>query len=259
VPAPDWFDDPLWTFVDVDGSEVRVSRRDAINLLATYDVNYVSQVAVPATPPPAPPAVASAPSGNPVASAPAPVLLGAAPPRARRAERRPRERELLADNRPIVVSPANAAHRLFGEAPPPGSGRNTNYAIEAGSAPVATLNAPELSDANARVLLELSGISFGLVPSSGFAVYLDCAGRAASADPVGLIDIFGATHHNTMAGMPAGKAAQRFDVTTIVRQSPGPFTLRVEPYDLLVTKAGTPLRARADQVHIGAVRFIVVS
>ena len=63
-----------------------------------------------------------------------------------------------------------------------------------------------------RVLLELTDISFKLVPSSGFAVFLDCAGRAAKTDPVGLIDIFGATHHGmeTMAGMNHLKATQRF-------------------------------------------------
>ena len=266
APSSGWFDDSLWTFVDADGSEVRVSRRDAINLLAAYDVDYSAQLAVPAAPPPPspppPPPVASGP-GAPAAAAP--VMVGAAAPetarRAARAPHRRREREILADNHPIVVSPANAAHRLFGEPPPRSARGSTGYATETTPPSTPTLNAPELAEANARVVLELSGISFTLVPSSGFAVYLDCAGRPPSADPVGLIDIFGATHHKAMAGMPGmpAVAAQRFDVTAIVRQSPGPFTLRVEPYDLLVTKSGTPLRARADQVHIGSVRFVVVS
>lgn len=269
APAPDWFDAPQWSFVDADGSEVQVSRRDAIGLLAAYDVDYSGQLAVPSAPPPQ---GVMTPGGGP-SSAAAPPMVGAAPGapetvvatgalRARRTPpRRPRERELLADNHPIIVSPANGAHRLFGEPAPANAHRNTSYTVESKpSAP--TLDAPELSDSNARVLLELSDISFKLVPSSGFAVYLDCAGRPASADSVGLIDIFGATHHGAgmqgMSGMPAMKAAQRFDVTAIVRQSPGPFTLRVEPYDLLVTKSGTPLRARADAVHIGGVRFVVL-
>jgi hypothetical protein len=261
TPAADWFDDPLWLFVDADGSEVRVSRRDAINLLATYDVEYSNQLAVPEAPPPPPP-VASAPAG----SAPMPKAVGAAPPAketvvatgGRRAASRPRERELLSDNRPMVVSPASSAHRLFGAPAPAGAQRSASNATPAEVTPM--LNAPELTDDNARILLELSGIAFKLVPSSGFAVYLDSAGRPASKDPVGLIDIFGATHHGAMAAMPGmSKATQRFDVTAVVRQSPGPFTLRVEPYDLLVTKSGTPLRPRADQVQIDAVRFIIAS
>jgi hypothetical protein len=264
VPALHWFDDPLWLFVDADGSEVHVSRRDAVNLLAAYDVDYSNQLIVPEAPPPPPP-----PPPPPVASAPAapmPKAVGAAPSGAeavvttagRRAVNRPHERELLSDNRPIVVSPANSAHRLFGAPPPARAGGNASRVTEGGAAQA--LNAPELSDANARVLLELSGIAFTLVPSSGFAVYLDRAGGPASKDPVGLIDIFGATHHGAVAAMPGmSKATQRFDVTAIVRQSPGPFTLRVEPYDLLVTKSGTPLQARAEQVHIGGVRFIVAS
>jgi hypothetical protein len=267
VPALDWFDDPVWLFVDADGSEVHVSRRDAINLLAAYDVDYSNQLVVPPAPPPPPPPqpVASAPGSGP-AAAPMPKAVGAAPPGAEtvvataglRAARRPREREVLSDHRPIVVSPANSAHRLFGGPPPARARGNTRPTTETAAAQA--LNAPELADSNTRVLLELSGIVFTLVPSSGFAVYLDSAGQPASKDPVGLIDIFGATHHGAMVAMPGmSKATQRFDVTAIVRQSPGPFTLRVEPYDLLVTKSGTPLRARADQVQIGAVRFIVVS
>jgi hypothetical protein len=45
----------------------------------------------------------------------------------------------------------------------------------------------------------------------------------------------------------------------VVRQSPGPFTLRVEPYDLLVTHDGKPTRGRADAVTIGSVRFVVLT
>ena len=157
-----------------------------------------------------------------------------------------------------MVTPHNAGHRLFGEAAPAGNG--TSYARE-GAPRKPTLDAPELSGGTARVLLELSDISFKLVPSSGFAVFLDCAGRSATTDPVGLIDIFGATHHGmeTMAGMNHLKATQRFDVTAVVRQSPGPFTLRVEPYDLLVTHDGKPTRGRADAVTIGSVRFVVLT
>ena len=272
APSADWFDEKPWTFVDVDGSEHALSRRDAIQLMAAYDVSYADQLAVPLAapaPPPPPPAMSAAPSGGgadravvvgsaaPTAGAPKPLTaIAPRPPKARA----PAERELLADNTPIVVTPHNAGHRLFGEAAQAGVGRNTSYALErAPRAP--TLNAPELSNGTARVLLELTDITFKLVPSSGFAVFLDCAGRAATTDPVGLIDIFGATHHGmeAMAGMHRLKATQRFDVTAVVRQSPGPFTLRVEPYDLLVTHDGKSTRGRADAVTIGSVRFVVLT
>ncbi|MEI9887837.1 MAG: tyrosinase family protein [Rhizomicrobium sp.] len=264
APAPDWFDEKPWTFVDVDGSERTLSRRDAIGLTAAYDVDYASQLAVPSPPQPPPPPVASAaPSGGSrdraVATGAAPVMAAAPAPMRKRAKP-PAERELLADNTPIVVTPHNAGHRLFGEAAPPGRRGNTGYAREDGP-PAQALDAPELSDRNARVLLELADISFKLVPSSGFAVFLDCAGRPAAGEPVGLIDIFGATHRGMemMAGMHHLKATQRFDVTAVVRQAPGPFTLRVEPYDLLVSRDGKPTRGRADAVTIGSVRFVVLT
>ncbi|HXC55240.1 MAG TPA: tyrosinase family protein [Rhizomicrobium sp.] len=287
--SQDWFDERPWTFVDADGSDVTLSRREAIELPVAYDVDYGPQLPVPASPPPPPPpksvaaaasgagsadsaAVQAAPAPPPVGAAP-PVALGAAAPsdevvaaegrRTHTARRRPRERELLADSHPITVTPHSGAHRQIGGARSAAAAhRDTRPASEA--APAApTLDAPELSDAGATVLLELSGISFTLVPSSGFAVYLDRAGKPTSADPVGLIDIFGATHHGAgldpMPGMHMIKAAQRFDVTAIVRRSPGPFTLRVEPYDLLVTHDGRSVRGRADAVTIESVRFVVLS
>jgi hypothetical protein len=55
------------------------------------------------------------------------------------------------------------------------------------------------------------------------------------------------------------KAAQRFDVTAIVRQGHGPYTVRIEAYDLLVMKDGKAPRSRPDAVQIGAVRFVVIS
>jgi hypothetical protein len=64
---------------------------------------------------------------------------------------------------------------------------------------------------------------------------------------------------NAMPGMRSAKSVQRFDVTKIVANSSGPFTLRVEPYDLLVTKGGKPGASRTDAVQIGSVRFVVVS
>jgi hypothetical protein len=272
VPSPDWFDEQSWTFLDVDGSERTVSRRDAIALLAAYDADYSDQLAVPqqapAPPPPPPPPAAAAPSGGgdrAVLGARPPMVGAAAPPRRAHRRARPMERELLADNHPMVVTPHNAGQRLFGEAVPPGARGSTSYATQSGPA-APTLNAPELADSGAKILIELTDISFKLVPSSGFAVYLDCDGQTPSTDPVGLIDIFGATHHGAgmnpmtdMGDMHRMKAAQRFDVTAVVRRSPGPFTLRVEPYELLVTHDGKPTRGRADAVTIGSVRFVVLS
>ena len=61
-----------------------------------------------------------------------------------------------------------------------------------------------------------------------------------------------------MAGMAMG-ATQRFDVTRFIRSGIGAFTVRIEPYDLLVTKTGATATQRKDAVHIGAVKFVVVS
>jgi len=62
-----------------------------------------------------------------------------------------------------------------------------------------------------------------------------------------------------MAGMPAASTSQRFDVTRVVRSHAGPFTVRVEPYDLLVTREGAAAARRSDELHIGEVRFVVVA
>ncbi len=249
APSPDWFDAKPWAFVDADGSEVTLSRRDAIALLAGYDVDYPSQLEVPSPPPPPPPPSDEAkPGGGAIGGAAPPAMapMATAPAFRVGARRPPPERELFADRHPLVVTPRSGARRAFGATSP------RHARAENGASP--SLSAPELMNPQATVLLELSGIVFKLVPSSGFAVYLDSAGLPPSNDPVGLIDIFGATHH--MEGMP-GMAAQRFDVTTILRRSSGPFTLRVEPYDLFASRAGAAPRVRTDAVTIGAVRFVV--
>ena len=263
LPPDGWFDERPWTFLDVDGNERTFSRREAMSLPAAYDVDYPQLLTMspPAPPPPAPvesvaPSAAATGGAGRVGAAP-PMLRAAPPPKTAAIRHQAAERELLADNRPITVSPHSAGRRKIASAAPLG----VLGSVE--SKPSSTvLNAPELSDPNAKILLELAGITFQRVPSSGFAVYLD-SGEKLSGDPVGLIDIFGASHMgagmNTMTGMKIAKSEQRFDVTKIVAGSPGPFTLRVEPYDLLVTKAGKPGESRTDTVQIGAVRFVVVS
>ncbi|MBS0471211.1 MAG: tyrosinase family protein [Proteobacteria bacterium] len=241
APSPAWFDERPWSFVDADGSEVSVSRREAIALAASYDAGYTSQISPPLPPPPPPPPPVDSDAGGGPLRAIAPPMVGAAPPP--RPRPRAEEHELLIDRKPLVVSPRRTGRREVG----------------AVSWPAVNLNAPELADSNARVYLELSDISLKLVPSSGFAVYLDIIGEAVSDDPVGLIDIFGATHHGMSPGMPMMKPAQRFDVTGILRRSRGPFTLRVEPYDLLVSPTGRPNRRRSDAITIGSVRFVVLN
>jgi hypothetical protein len=116
---------------------------------------------------------------------------------------------------------------------------------------------PEDAYPNGRIYLELANISFERVPSSGFAVFLD-RGTTHADQPVGLIDLFGATHRR-MGDMVMSGASQRFDVTRFVRGGGGPFTLRIEPYDLLVTRSGRGQTQRRDEVHIGSARFVVVS
>jgi hypothetical protein len=230
LPSSDWFDERPWLFADENGNDVLISRGEAIAMLATYDVDYSNQLALAPVP-----VKAEAPRGG-AASADAPMpSVGAAPQAHRAIPHRPIERELLADANPLTVSPHRAGRRRL--------------------SPTTTLQAPAFAE-GARVLLELADIAFTLVPSSGFAVYLDPEAAAPATEPIGLIDIFGATHH-AMAGMTM-PAAQRFDVTQVLRRSRGPFTLRVEPYSLLVTRDQQPARARADAVTIGKVRFVVL-
>ncbi len=269
MPPDEWFDARPWLFLDVDGRERTVSRREAIALPASYDVAYASQLALPEKRARGSDRSAAATAGHRKTHIAAAGRRGCTHRRrgtqCRAAASRAQavERELLADATPITLTPQHAARRQFGAA----AHRHHHHhgaGKPAGAAPPPALDAPELADESAKVLLELSGISFTRVPSSGFAVYLDSPGKP-SAEPVGLIDIFGATHmgagmqHMTgMANMPA-TAAQRFDVTAIVRGAQGPFTLRVEPYDLLVTKSGAPAAARGDAIRIATVRFVVVS
>ena len=109
--------------------------------------------------------------------------------------------------------------------------------------------------------LELSDIVFTRTPSSGFAVYLAnaddvAAGRQGSF--VGLIDLFGATHAH-VAGMTGMSAVQRFDVTDIVARKGLGLTIKIEPYDLLVSKSGRSAPKRDDAVRIGKVRFVETS
>jgi len=264
LPPDSWFDERPWTFLGVSGNEHTFSRREAMSLLAAYDVDYPQLLTMtPPAPSPPPPPVASAAPGaaetggaGPVGAAP-PMMRAAPPPKTAAIHHHAAERELLADNRPITVSPRSTGRRNIASVAPLG----VLGSIE-GKPSSTVLNAPELSDPNAKVLLELAGIAFKRVPSSGFAVYLDSGGKVSS-DPVGLIDIFGATHMgagmSAMPGMKTAKSVQRFDVTKIVTGSPGPFALRVEPYDLLVTKDGKPGASRKDAVQIGSVRFVVVS
>ncbi|MBV9045164.1 MAG: tyrosinase family protein, partial [Alphaproteobacteria bacterium] len=199
APTQDWFDERAWMFLDEDGREVTVSRREAIEMVATYDVSYPAQLAVPRST--APPVLAAAPPAPPTTSAepeaepppplpPPPPPVGAAPPGGDRVIitgsargggrlggpshggtrlrlREPVKRVLATDNRPLIVSPRSSGLRLFGGpaprvgAAPGGANRATETAPSGGGASAGmTLNAPELSDPNAKVLLELADISF---------------------------------------------------------------------------------------------------
>jgi hypothetical protein len=196
--------------------------------------------------------------------------------------------ELAADNAPIDVTPNGAVTREVGEQQPvraghhhhavsPGGSGNEEMqnerpeVLSGGAAPPSPpmvgsasplprqgIAAPISPPRNAtRVLLELSDISFARAPSSGFSVFLSTPDNPQGA-LAGLIDLFGVTHKD-VSGMGGMTATQRFDVTRIVRQSRGPFTIRVAPYDLVVAKSGAAPRKRADGIRIGSVRFVAVS
>jgi hypothetical protein len=208
------------------------------------------------------------------------------------------DRELVADETPVVASPkkpgvhavaqpvtALAGNRLLASppvqtvtaVPPP---RATEPVQEQAVAPppppapaqgapkppgaVLSEIEPAVTGANApprRVILELSDIAFKLVPSSGFAVYLASADDVAAGRRgtfIGLLDLFGVTHGH-VAGMEGMTAVQRFDVTRLVAREGLALTLRVEPYDLLVSKRGASGPKRSDSVKIGKVRFVEVA
>ena len=183
--------------------------------------------------------------------------------------RRSNERELLADTTPVVVSPKSPATRSF---PPASGGANAPVAVGAGAPspkgearPAARAAAPPPppppSSEHKRVTLELSDIVFVRTPSSGFAVYLanaDDVDAGRRGTFVGLVDLFGSTHGH-VAGMSGMSAVQRFDVTDIVARKGLGLTIKIEPYDLLVSKSGKSAPKRDDAVRIGKVRFVETS
>src|SRR6185295_19032053 len=93
LPPDSWFDERPWTFLVVDGNEQKPSRREAIALIAEYDIHYpqalvlapLAPVAVAGAPPPPPTAEATAPPETTAAEAEAPSEArptAAMPPRA---------------------------------------------------------------------------------------------------------------------------------------------------------------------------------
>jgi hypothetical protein len=246
LPPAEWLDEEPWEFIAVDGSITRVSRRFIIersNLAVIYDTDAShgpSMMLPPAPVQSAAPPTAGVPGGetaSPLAPPPPP------PPS-------PQEREILADSTPLQFTSSAPLARTLQPAP-----------VAVGAAPGAEKHAaPAAPTKPKRVLLELSDISFARVPSSGFAIYLlsgsdVTAGRLGSF--VGLLDLFGSTHAH-MSGMEMMGAAQRFDVTSIVAREGLGLTLRVEPYDLLVSKEGHAAPKRDDVVKVGQVRFVEV-
>ncbi len=268
LPPDEWFDEQAWVFLDVDGSEQRRSRRfymERANLPVRYDTDALLglPLALPApvvmvqSAPPPPPGTAAGGGENRAAP---PMAMMAAPRKAAA----PRERQLFADSVPLVASPNGSAKREFGgsesvvaTAGVAAPGAHHARLPSSTAPPVLAAPAP-LAAASERVLLELSDIKFDRVPSSGFAIYLATQSEAAQnlkGALVGLLDLFGATHMQ----MPGMTAAQRFDVTRVVTASGGPYTLRIAPYDLLVSRQGASAPSRADVVKIGSVRFVVLS
>jgi hypothetical protein len=268
LPPAEWFEEQPWIFLDVDGSEQCWSRRfymDRSNLDVRYDFDGAGAVplAVPFAPVMgAPPETATAPGAAGATESEMPQMMMAPPPPPPKAKQtQPHERQLFVDKVPLVVSPSYAINRELGEQTV-GAIRRTKRAkrrepgAEAAKPTLMGLAQPPAP--GERIQLELQDIKFDRVPSSGFAVYLASASDAeqdSRGTLVGLLDLFGATHMQ----MPGMTATQRFDVTRIVSTSPGPYTLHVEPYSLLENRNGGSTKARPDMVHIGSVRFVVLS
>jgi hypothetical protein len=184
-------------------------------------------------------------AGRRLLAAPQPQIVGAAPP--------PRAAAPMQDQMAPPPPPP----------PPPPPVSAEKSANAPGGAVAGGLQETVVATASTapkRVILELSDITFKRVPSSGFAVYLASAEDIATnriGTFVGLLDLFGVTHGN-MAGMGGMKAVQRFDVTRIVAREGLNLTIRIEPYDLLVSKAGASGPKRSDAVKIGKVRFVEI-
>ncbi len=248
LPPAEWLDEQPWGFIGVDGAIKQVSRRFIIerdNLAVIYDTDASHGLSMVL--PPAPVMAAGPPAATGAAnSEAAPSSLAPPPPPP------PPDREILADTTPLRLNSSAPLARTLPLAP----------AI-VGAAPGGSdhaLRAPAATTPR-RVLLELSDISFARVPSSGFAVYLVSRNDVAAGRPgnfVGLLDLFGSTHAH-MSGMEMMSAAQRFDVSSIVAREGLTLTLRVEPYDLLVSKEGRAAPNRDDTVNVGSVRFVEVS
>jgi hypothetical protein len=280
LPPDAWLDEAPWEFIDVGGSVTRSSRRffiERVNIAVFYDTDRMhgppmslpprAVLAFAPPPPPPPPAPGGAAPGPQTEHAPVESTETVVATAARSSER-----ELLADATPVVVSPKSPAARSFPLAlgasegapvavgaapPPPGRGLPAMHHAAAPPPPPPPPPAPS----HRRVTLELSDIVFIRTPSSGFAVYLAntddvAAGRQGSF--VGLIDLFGATHGH-VAGMTGMSVVQRFDVTDIVARKGLDLTVKIEPYDLLVSKTGKPAPQRDDAVKIGKVRFVETS
>jgi len=282
MPPESWLGAAPWEFLDVDGTSLRQSRRffiERISIAVFYDTDKQHGPPMPLPPPMVmaaapPPPTAVAPGGGlgNDRSLRGAMEMTTPPPVT--------ERELVADATPVIASPKKGAVRALAGAqtvvatggrlpegaPTPVAGAAPGGAAATAPPPPPAPPPPRLMQFSTtpprrRVTLELADITFARTPSSGFAVYLaDAAAVAAGRYGafVGLIDLFGATHGHSagMAGMPA---IQRFDVTDIVaRMGPG-LTIRIEPYDLLVSKSGASAPKRDDAVKIGKVRFVETS
>ena len=243
MPQESWLGEAPWVFKDIGGSDKGESRRfymDRANLPVRYDIDNPNAPSLRLPPP----------------------LLGAAAPTGggrqgahHRETRKPEAVQIAANNSAIFVSPKTSAVRELG-GQRAGAPKPTEQPVGAAApSPNETVVATAGVASTVRVILELADISFDRVPSSGFAVYVSAPGMVEAF--VGMLDLFGATHAH-VSGMDGMSAKQSFDVTSLVGNSSGPFTVRVAPYDLLVSAKGAA-PARADGVRVGSIRFVRVS
>lgn len=223
LPTDSWLDEKPWVFIDTDGKDVGETRRfymTRASLAVRYDTDDASK-----TPLRLPDkAVLSASTSD--TSTQMSMHTKSIPGMAMTAPVLPHE--IFTASAAVTVSSRHGIAKPVTLTMP---GRNP-------AEPVTTMASRAAAPNRQRIMLEISGITFNTMPKTGYAVWLEVNGKRSLA---GLIDLFSAAPHEMPGMAMASIASQRFDVTNILKDSNGRFTLHIEPDALTETRKGHPL------------------